>query len=912
MRFVIFLIVLGLAFSFSFSGEYGWMPHQFLVLFYPEPNIEFSQSDGGQISCGIAKIDSLIQYFGVYRAKKLFPIVPNENVNRANYNVRNQFLFYADVDSSLIPSVCRAFERCQYVIFSDPDYLHPVCKIPDDPGYRHQWFHNKIDAPFAWNYATGSHSIKVSVIEGVEWYHPDLYDNIWVNPGEDLDSDGVPFDPDDINGVDDDGNGYVDDFIGWDFVDVPEVEVMPGEDGVDEDNDPDDFDGHGTHCSGALAAVGNNGIGVAGVCWQADIVCLRTDIAPAVGTPYHISSAVISALGYARSLSPPIEVLNFSYGDTFYSNSERYSLQQCWDAGIVMLGAAGNDGVSTRHYPSGYNTVIGVAATDHYDYKADFSNYGSWVSVSAPGVSIYSTVVGSTYISYDGTSMATPVASGVAALLRYVYPDSSNEWIRERVEQGTDNIDDLNPEYIGLIGTGRVNAFKSLYQWIFPYLDLDTFYIEDTDGDGRVVQGEQGQLFLYFVNDPEWQPAEDITITVSSDDTAIQFIDSVCALGSIAPGDSGNNESDPITFRMNPHQDYGHPVEIVVTLESGSSDFMMDYHIKFMLGYAPILFYDCDGGDSYDNYITTTLDRGAVVYDYWDRSERGIIDSALATDFFKIFIISTGNDSVNLLFDEEISLFEYLADIGKSLILTGQYLPDTLGVRAPEFLSDYFGAIHNEDLVLRMWGSDIRGVDDDPISISSTTRFNAWSSSDAAGNQVSFGTANPTGSGVGFMRYNMDANPDNFAAIRDSLSSGAKTVLFEVGLEGLTNGAPGYECRDTLIANMIRWLGFQYTADVEEHNELEEKPDILKLFAFPNPFNSAISISFKSNGWFSANVFDFSGRLVKSLGSGTRVGDVSLKWDGRDFVGRDVPAGMYLVEVKAKGKAAVTKVILAR
>jgi len=912
MRTFIPFIILGMIVIVLFGAEYGWMPHRFLVLFYPEPNIEFEQGNDKIPNCGISEIDSLVEHFGVYRVKKIFPIVPNPRVNRANYNVRNQFLFYADIDSAQVPEICRKFQECSYVMFSDPDYLHPICRIPNDPRYHFQWFHSKIDAPFAWNYAIGSHNITVSVVEGVEWYHPDLYDNIWVNPGEDLDSDGIPFDPDDINGIDDDGNGYIDDFIGWDFIDEPDETVAVGEDGVDEDNDPDDFDGHGTHCSGGLAAIGNNGIGGTGVCWQADIVCLRTDIAPLVGTPHHISSAVIAALGYARAMSPHIDVLSLSYGDTFYSNSERYSLQQCWDAGIVMFGAAGNDDVSTLHFPSGYNTVIAVAATGHNDIKADFSNYGDWVNISAPGVGIYSTVPDSDYVSWDGTSMATPIASGVGALLRYVYPDSSNEWIRERVEDGTDNIDDLNPEYIGMLGTGRVNVFKALYQWIYPYLAMDTFYIVDTDGDGRVVQSEEGHLFLYFSNDPDWQPADDITVTVSSSDTAIEFIDSTCSLGSIAPGDSGNNESDPITFIMNPHQEYGHPVEVTVLLESGSSDFIMDYHIKFMLGYAPILFYDCDGGDFYDTWITASLDRGAVVYDYWDRSECGIIDSAIANNFFQIFFISTGNDSIDLLSSEEISLFESLADMGKCIVLSGQYLPDTLAVRAPTFLSDYFGAIHNDDMILRMWGADIRGINDDPLSISDSTKYNAWSTSDAAGNQVSMGTANITGSGVGFLKYHSDSNPDNFAAVHDSLSSGAKTVLFELGLEGFTNGAPGCSYRDSLIANIVRWLGFQYEAKIEENNSPASKPQRLRVRAVPNPFNSTVRINFKSDGDYSATVFDFSGRFVKNIGIGNKSGDVSLEWDGRDISGKRAPTGMFLVKVRSMGTTAVTKIILAR
>ncbi len=912
-RKVFFVFAAGVFWVASFGLDCGWSRDRFLVMFEPEPKLVFKSCSDGIVRCGIEEIDALMERFRVRRAKRIFPEATNPRVKRLRYPVRNQYLLVADVDSADIPRICEEFRKCPYVRFADPNYWHPILREPNDPYYHLQWYLEKIEAPNAWNYITGCREILVTTLEGVEWYHPDLYDNLWVNPGEDLDSDGVPFDPDDINGVDDDGNGYVDDFIGWDFIDDDDVgdEVLdPTDEAGEEDNDPDDCprNGHGTHTTGVLAAVANNSVGIAGLNWRASIVCLRTDVTPASGIGHHISAAVIQALQYAREMEQLIDVFSLSYGDTFTSTTERYYLNQVYHAGGVLFGGAGNDAVSTRFYPAAYSMVIAVAATDQYDRRAYFSNYGDWIDVSAPGVAIYSTVPDSDYIAWDGTSMATPVAAGIGALLRCAFPDSANDWIRERIEYGTDNIDDLNPEYAGLLGSGRVNAFKALFQWRYPYLLLDSFVVVDGDGDGRVTQGEEGELVIYVHNDPEWQPGEDIVLTVTSDDSGIVFIDSVAELGSIAPGACANNAADPIRFTMSPDEPWGHPVEIKLLFTSSSSDFEFERKISFMLGWAPVLVYDCDGGDGYEFYICKSLERGQVVYDVWHRDSAGPLDPELATNFFKTFIVLTGDLDTNVFSPEEISLFESLADMGKDLILTGQYAPDFLADGYEDFLADYFGVLHDEDAVLRVWTMDIRGVEGDPVG--DGLRLNAFASSDAAGNQFSAGACFVTGTdAMGFLRYYSDPYGSRYCAVRKELPSGAKTMLFEFGLEGVTNGSVGYSDRDSLVANMVRWLGYEY---VGVSDGALPQPRRFAVRAFPNPFNSTTTIAFPASGYYCVEVYDFCGRLVRLVEDGFGEGEVSVVWDGRDDSGAPVPAGMYLVCAKSGANAAVTKVVLVK
>ncbi len=225
----------------------------------------------------------------------------------------------------------------------------------------------------AWGLARPStNSVVVAVVDtGVDYTHPDLAANIWVNPGE------IPG-----NGIDDDGNGYVDDYHGYDF--------------ADDNGDPIDSGEHGTHVSGTIAAVGNNGIGVIGVDYRAKIMALRVSND---GESF-VDSAVIEAIQYAammKSRGINVVAINGSYGSSNFSSAEESAIQVAGQEGIVFCAAAGNqsaDNDSTPEYPADYRltNMIVVAATDQNDALADFSNYGTnTVDLGAPGVSILST-----------------------------------------------------------------------------------------------------------------------------------------------------------------------------------------------------------------------------------------------------------------------------------------------------------------------------------------------------------------------------------------------------------------------------------------------------------------------------------------------------------------------------------------
>ena len=299
-----------------------------------------------------------------------------------------------------------------------------------------------MQSELAWNITTGNASIVIAIIDtGVDWNHPDLTPNIWINSAEIL------------NGIDDDGNGYVDDLRGWDFVHTT-YPVWPGEDGTVRDNNPMDFHGHGTHVSGIAAAVTNNTIGIAGMSWTSKIMSVRAGYKAPDGASWFWWSDVAPAITYAADNGA--NVISMSFGGYGFSSLLKGAVDYAYAKGAFLVAAAMNDDVETKPYPAGYGNVVAVAATNSSDGKAWFSNYGSWVDVAAPGVDIVSTFYDNTYASWSGTSMSTPYVAGLAALILSENSTLTSMEVRNVIRKTTEPV--ASSVYIG---TGRVNAYEA-------------------------------------------------------------------------------------------------------------------------------------------------------------------------------------------------------------------------------------------------------------------------------------------------------------------------------------------------------------------------------------------------------------------------------------------------------------------
>jgi len=331
--------------------------------------------------------------------------------------------------------------------WAQPNYIRKVTLEPNDVNYHLQWALPKIQAPQAWNVTTGTTQTAIAVIDtGVDWDHPDLADNIWVNEDEVAQ-----------NGLDDDNNGYIDDAIGYDFVSVPASSVAPGEDPGPRDNDPMDFHGHGTLVSGIIAAVTNNITGVAGTCWNCKIMILRAGYKSVDGRGYLEDEDSALAIQYA--VDNGAHIINMSWGDLVSSNIIQTAIDYAYNAGLLLVAAAGNSNTSNPFYPAAYPNVIAVAALDQNDKKTSYSNFGSWIDVSAPGNNIYTTVFDNGYAYTYGTSVASPFVAGLAGLLKSFRPNWTHDQLRVKIKEKVDDIGHhLTP---GDLGTGRINAYQT-------------------------------------------------------------------------------------------------------------------------------------------------------------------------------------------------------------------------------------------------------------------------------------------------------------------------------------------------------------------------------------------------------------------------------------------------------------------
>jgi subtilisin family serine protease len=343
-------------------------------------------------------------------------------------------------------AVARLRKLEDLVAIVEPDHVLSAQVMPDDASFSQQWaLHNTgqsggvvdadLDATEAWELHTGSRSVLVAVIDtGIQISHPDLAANVWTNPGE------IPG-----NGLDDDGNGYVDDVRGWDY--------------VNWDNDPADDHGHGTHCAGIIGAVGNNAIGVSGVCWEVSLLALK--FLNSSGNGYESDAA--EATLYAASLGA--RVTSNSYTGTAWSQILKDALDTAGQAGVLCVAAAGNTGNNIDffpEYPAAYESpnLISVAATTRTDALASYSNYGALtVDLAAPGSEILSTTLQSGFTLSSGTSMAAPQVAGACALLMSYRPAFSHMQVRDLLLTTVE----ARPALTGKCVTGgRLNLYNAL------------------------------------------------------------------------------------------------------------------------------------------------------------------------------------------------------------------------------------------------------------------------------------------------------------------------------------------------------------------------------------------------------------------------------------------------------------------
>ncbi|MEO0224128.1 MAG: S8 family serine peptidase [candidate division WOR-3 bacterium] len=591
--------------------------------------------------------------------------------------------FNSEVD---VYKVIRDLESTGMFEYVEPWFIYKMDIVPNDPLISNQWHLPKIQAFNAWDITKADNIVVAAIDGGVAWDHPDLGGIIWNNLGEDANGNGKTlifngstwqFDPGDLNNADNDGNGFIDDLIGWDFY------------GNDNNPKPNPcnatYDDHGTHVSGIMAAWTNNNVGVAGEAWNAKAMALQTG---ACGYIYN----AINGTYYAANKGA--HITNHSYGGPNYNNSARNALLYARSMGANNYAAAGNEGAdvgSSPRYPCCYNdATICVAATNQNDQKPSWSNYGSCVDVSAPGDPVYSTAWNSTsnsfiYAAYSGTSMASPSAAGVGAMIKAANSSLSVDEVDSILICSTDNIDALNPSYAGKLGSGRVNMFKAVRMAKFAGVSILKIRVDDSNynNNQRAEVGEQVKLFLTISNPRCYRDASNVSLQLINDDPNINVVDGDINVSNLNMGQI-LEPSDFFEVSVSGTEPRFWDFKVKVNSTPQNADTIIN--LRLIIGFPKILVVDADTLTNFETYYTSALDSLNKVYELVRFNEPQLFRSNTR----EIIIWHTGNRNTDVLTSaERDSLIAWL-NSGKKLFISSQYLAeDPIG---SQFIQSYLGA----------------------------------------------------------------------------------------------------------------------------------------------------------------------------------------------------------------------------
>ena len=707
-----FILVLFLLFSqtlnLSAASEPEIVPGRMIVKFKPVVKSVFASPAA----------DAVFSHCQATEVEKVFPHYKYQNSPRRN-SVDLSRIFQLTVPTNIdIRSLCQELEqKFPHIEYAEPVYVCKPDVVPNDPDYNLQYYLPQIKAEQAWEIAEGDSNVIIAIVDtGVDWDHPDLAAIIWRNPDESL------------NGSDDDNNGFVDDVRGWDFVTGVSQEAAAGEDGETPDNDPMDFNGHGTHCSGLAAAATNNEIGVASISWGCRIMPLRIGYHNKEDDGRGNSDWMAKAFIYAADNGASVINLSFTNGGSVIKDAARYAHEN----GVLVVTSAGND--DTSEMTDALDELpftLKVAAVDRDDHKAWYSNFGDWVQVSAPGGNhepgLYNTYFNDIYTNLSGTSMASPFTAGLIGLVKSFHPDWSNSQLMFQVVETADNIDDLNPEYAGQLGHGRINAERALTETVHPLPKiLMTYAINDSiagNGNGVIDAGEKCALIIAVEN--VWAPAHNLTATLTTNDYATTVKNETFNFGAVS-GIADITQPVPLTNESQPFEIDIHPNALPHQIKA-SLEFTADggYQKVFdiVLPISPPIFYVDDdtatNGSACDvaPFYCTDLEALGYSYEHWQHLEQGRPTAIKSTQTViwnctEIFPSLDNNDRA--------SLMQHLDD-GGGLFLSGQDIGwDQCSPESPnrssysvKFFSDYLHARFEKDDAGQ---SKLIGIPNDPIS----------------------------------------------------------------------------------------------------------------------------------------------------------------------------------------------------
>ena len=801
--------------------------------------------DIGTVSrTSIASVDALLSRFDVSSLGPRFkhkPIPPRSGLPDLSRIYR---ITFPERYEPL--QVARALAEDPKIEYAEPIYIDVIEEIPNDPEYDRQSHLPQIYAPEAWDIQHGDSTIVIAIVDnGTQWDHPDLLDNIWTNEAE---ANGLAY-------VDDDSNGYIDDIHGYDL--------------AENDNDPthppgSSYSSHGTHTAGLAGAVTNNGLGVASISWNCEIMPVKSSFDE---DPQYVDKGYQGILYAAENGA---DIISLSWGSfRSFSQADQDVINYAYGLGSIVVAAAGNLGISDPHFPSSYMNTMSVTWVNSQDRKAPDGAWGLGVDVSSPGVNILSTVPtdNGSYSWISGSSMACPIAAGCCALVKAQHPEWSNDQIVRQVVLTTDNIDAQNPAYTGQMGSGRVNAFRAVTETdlteVFPRLALFSMAQHDSvngDGDGFFERGEEINLNITLRN-YAISPASDVSVTIRTADPDLTITDDTSIIPSFPP-DTLNTTVDPLTFTIASDAE-AHMAEIVVDFTSaegasGTED------ISVIVGRMPILLVDDDDGENnVEEFYTMLFDSLGIGYAHWDHIALGSPTGGLLS-VFPIVIWMCEWAFPTLEDGDQVALGTYL-DNGGNLFISGQdigwdfYDPEGYAFGCSSWYETYLHAVYYED---DSPVQNVLGIEGDAIGDGLT--FEIWQPGRVTAEQFPE-EIEPTPGADAIFFY--EGGQHHKAGVK--YEGDHKVVYLGFGLEAIAalagppNPKRGWQKRMEVLKRILNWMNFiTHTPLRDREGTTQSTPVTVQLAHGVTDIDSLLLI------WKSENDSTYTSLSMEHMGDG--------------------------------------------
>lgn len=525
---------------------------------------------------GASPFLKLTGMLGSYRLRKIFPrhAPPFTVFNEKGQPLEDLSLIYQleySAGLDLVKTINSLLSTGLF-LYAEPKFIPRTQYSPNDPGTASQYFLTNINAYAAWDIHKGDTNTVVGITDtGTDINHPDLQSNIKYNYA------------DPVDGTDNDNDGYVDNFRGWDLGEndnTPQVNVDP----------------HGSHVSGCAGAVTDNGSGVASPGFYCKFLPVK--IADATGSLTEAYEGIVYAADHG------CQIINCSWGSegggTFGQNIIDYAT---FNKNSLVIAAAGNSSTNRLFYPAAYENVIGIASTNQNDNRSSFSNFGTYIDVCAPGSAIYSAQFDDSYAPQSGTSMASPVAAGCAAIIKSYYPAFNALQVGEKLRVTADNIYGVsgNSAYIDQLGTGRVDLYNALTA-TGPAIRMKNIVIGDGN-DNILVIGDtiriSGDLFNYL------DPTANLVASIANGSSYVSIIDSTVTAGVVGTMASYNTVPDPFLIRINPGTPQNTPINFKLRFRDGAYDDFQMLTVTVNVDYINITINDV---------FTTNTSKGRICY----------------------------------------------------------------------------------------------------------------------------------------------------------------------------------------------------------------------------------------------------------------------------------------------------------